>query len=88
MVLQVFPRPLAQELLAYHDTLPDFIQTVPANNCPLLEQLKSQLDPGEVEAIVLAKEHRAFPPVAKLESSHKPNPNGAGCSVYVRAPRK
>ena len=36
-----------------------FIQTVPVNNCPLLEQLKSQLDIGEAEAIVLAKELHA-----------------------------
>lgn len=53
------PSAVAKELLAYHDKLPDFIQTVPVNNSPLLEQLKYQLDLGEAEAIVLAKELHA-----------------------------
>lgn len=53
------PPAVAQELLAYHDTLPDFIQAVPVNDSPLLEQLKRQLDRGEAEAIVLAKELHA-----------------------------
>jgi len=53
------PPSVAQELLAYHDTLPGFIQTVPVNDSPLLEQLKHRLDRGEAEAIVLAKELHA-----------------------------
>ena len=53
------PPAVAQELLAYHNTLPDFIQTVAVGDSPLLEQLKIQLDPGEAEAIVLAKELHA-----------------------------
>ena len=53
------PMAVAQELLAYHKTLPDFIQAVPVNKSPLLDQLKEQLDRGEAEAIVLAKELHA-----------------------------
>ena len=53
------PSAVAQELLAYHDTLPDFIQTISVGNSPLLEQLKHRLDPGEAEAIVLAKDVHA-----------------------------
>ena len=53
------PPAVAQELQNYHDTLPDFIQTVPVSDNPLLEQLSYQLDRGEAEAIVLAKELHA-----------------------------
>ena len=53
------PMAVARELLAYHDRLPDFIQAVPVNESPLLDQLKEQLDRGEAEAIVLAKELHA-----------------------------
>ena len=53
------PPAVADELLAYHTELPAFIQTAPVAGDPLLDQLKSQLDPGEAEAIVLAKELQA-----------------------------
>ena len=55
----VIPNAVSEELLAYHSGLPDFIQTKVVNNSPLLEQLKHKLDPGEAEAIVLAKELHA-----------------------------
>lgn len=53
------PTAVANELLAYHTTVPSFIQTAPVGENPLLEQLKRQLDLGEAEAIVLAKELHA-----------------------------
>ncbi len=49
------PPAVAEELLAYHTELPGFIQTIPITSSLLLDQLKSQLDRGEAEAIVLAK---------------------------------
>lgn len=53
------PPAVAEELLAYHAELPEFIQTTPVAFSPLLDQLKRQLDRGEAEAIVLAKELHA-----------------------------
>jgi predicted nucleic acid-binding protein len=51
----IIPEAVAQELHAYHTLIPAFIQTASAEDGPLLEQLKNQLDPREAEAIVLAK---------------------------------
>jgi predicted nucleic acid-binding protein len=53
------PPAVAEELLAYHVDLPPFIQTLPVTASPLLDQLNRQLDRGEAEAIVLAKELHA-----------------------------
>ena len=53
------PPAVAEELLAYHTELPPFIQTVPVVEIPLLEELNRELDRGEAEAIVLAKELHA-----------------------------
>jgi predicted nucleic acid-binding protein len=53
------PPAVAEELLAYHAGIPEFIQTLPVASCPLLDQLNRQLDQGEAEAIVLAKEIHA-----------------------------
>ena len=53
------PPAVADELLAYHTKLPDFIQTIPVTPGPLLDQLNRQLDRGEAEAIVLAKDLHA-----------------------------
>jgi len=53
------PPAVAKELLNYHNALPDFVQTAPVGDSLLLEQLKHQLDPGEAEAIVLAKKLHA-----------------------------
>lgn len=53
------PPAVAEELFAYHTELPSFIQTVPVGDIPLLTELKLHLDPGEAEAIVLAKEIHA-----------------------------
>jgi predicted nucleic acid-binding protein len=47
------PPAVSKELRAYHDSIPDFIQTVPVDDSQLLEKLKRQLDPGEAEAIIL-----------------------------------
>lgn len=53
------PPAVAEELLAYHTELPSSIQTVPVSDIPLLSELNRQLDRGEAEAIVLAKELHA-----------------------------
>lgn len=53
------PPAVAEELLAYHTKIPEFIQTIPVAASPLLDRLKSRLDRGEAEAIVLAKELHA-----------------------------
>ena len=50
------PPAVAEELLAYHTAIPSFIQIVPVQEIPLLAELNRQLDRGEAEAIVLAKE--------------------------------
>lgn len=43
----------------YHETIPEFICPISIEASPLLEQLKHQLDPGEAEGIVLAKQLKA-----------------------------
>ncbi len=53
------PSAVAEELLAYHTALPPFIQAVPVTAIPRLTELNRQLDRGEAEAIVLAKELHA-----------------------------
>ncbi|MDD3276691.1 MAG: DUF3368 domain-containing protein [Kiritimatiellales bacterium] len=53
------PSAVAKELLAYHTEIPPFIQVVPVTEIPLLTELNRQLDRGEAEAIVLAKELHA-----------------------------
>jgi predicted nucleic acid-binding protein len=53
------PSAVAEELLAYHTKIPSFIQAVPVTKIPLLAELNRQLDRGEAEAIVLAKELHA-----------------------------
>lgn len=53
------PPAVAEELLAYHAELPEFIQVTPVAYSPLLDELAQTLDRGEAEAIVLAKELHA-----------------------------
>lgn len=53
------PPAVADELLAYHPEIPSFIRIVPVKESPLLAELNRKLDPGEAEAIVLAKELHA-----------------------------
>jgi predicted nucleic acid-binding protein len=53
------PFTVQKELLAYHTEIPAFIQAVSVKESPLLDRLSRELDRGEAEAIVLAKELHA-----------------------------
>jgi len=55
----VIPEAVRAELLTSHQSLPDFFQCVPAANLGEVKRLLVELDPGEAEAIVLAKERHA-----------------------------
>lgn len=46
------------ELFALHQSLPDFFQCIAADRGEV-KRLPAKLDPGEAEAIVLAKEQHA-----------------------------
>jgi uncharacterized protein len=53
------PTAVRDELLVAHAELPSFIQCVPVFNRADVSRLKRELDDGEAEAIVLAKQLRA-----------------------------
>jgi predicted nucleic acid-binding protein len=55
----LIPEAVRAELLASHQLLPDFFQCVPVANPGEAKRLLAELDPGEAEAIVLAKERHA-----------------------------
>lgn len=55
----IIPPAVADELNAYHKQLPSFVSIARAKNVEKVEALTAQLDQGEAEAIVLAKETRA-----------------------------
>lgn len=53
------PPAVNEELRTWHVDIPDFIQMVPVQTNPLLNELQRTLDRGEAEAIVLAKHLKA-----------------------------
>jgi predicted nucleic acid-binding protein len=55
----LIPRAVHRELIRYHSTLPEFIEIGDVANRDLVVRLEAQLDLGEAEAIVLAKERQA-----------------------------
>jgi predicted nucleic acid-binding protein len=55
----LIPEAVRAELFAAHQSLPDFFQCVPAANRGEVKRLLAELDPGEAEAIVVAKEQHA-----------------------------
>jgi len=55
----LIPQAVHQELLVAHLVLPDFLCVEPAHNRAEVQRLQSELDLGEAEAIVLAKEKTA-----------------------------
>jgi uncharacterized protein len=57
--LILIPRAVQQELIRYHPTLPAFIEVCEVLDREMVARLETQLDLGEAEAIVLAKEKRA-----------------------------
>ncbi|HEY5043269.1 MAG TPA: DUF3368 domain-containing protein [Verrucomicrobiae bacterium] len=55
----LIPEAVRAELSASHQSLPDFFQCVAAADREEVKRLLAELDPGEAEAIVLAKEQHA-----------------------------
>jgi predicted nucleic acid-binding protein len=55
----LIPEAVRAELSRSHPSLPDFFQCVPVADVGEVERLLAELDPGEAEAIVLAKESHA-----------------------------
>ena len=55
----LIPEAVRAELSASHQSLPEFFQCVPAADRGEVKRLLAELDPGEAEAIVLAKERHA-----------------------------
>ena len=55
----LIPEAVLDELSVLHSSLPEFIKCVRVANHAEVNRLLSELDPGEAEAIVLAKEQRA-----------------------------
>lgn len=55
----LIPAAVEKELSVLHPALPDFVRCVPVTNRREVERLLKELDPGEAEAIVLAKEQHA-----------------------------
>lgn len=55
----LIPEAVRAELFASHQSLPEFFQCVPAVDRGEVRRLLAELDPGEAEAIVLAKERHA-----------------------------
>jgi predicted nucleic acid-binding protein len=55
----LIPTAVQVELLRTHHQLPDFLETKPAANRTMVARLEAELDLGEAEAIVLAKEANA-----------------------------
>ncbi len=56
----MIPEAVREELFQSHASLPDFFQCAPVGNQKAVEQLLKEIDRGEAEAIVLAKEKRAI----------------------------
>ena len=55
----LIPETVRNELAQLHPTLPPFFKCVPVGSRSRVEVLLAELDPGEAEAIVLAKETHA-----------------------------
>ena len=55
----LIPQAVHRELLPTHPVLPDFLRVEPARNRADVQRLQSELDLGEAEAIVLAREMAA-----------------------------
>ena len=55
----LIPRAVSQELLRSHQDLPGFIEVGEVVDRKMVERLETELDLGEAEAIVLAKEKHA-----------------------------
>lgn len=55
----LIPPAVRAELLRTHFKIPDFIEVRPVHDLALVAKLQRQLDSGEAEAIVLAKETKA-----------------------------
>jgi hypothetical protein len=55
----LIPRAVERELARSHQTIPSFIESCEVVNRQMVEQLEKELDLGEAEAIVLAKEKHA-----------------------------
>lgn len=55
----LIPPAVQRELLRTHFSLPDFLEVRPARNLDMVARLEIELDLGEAEAIVLAKESQA-----------------------------
>jgi len=55
----LIPQAVHQELLLAHPTLPEFLRVEFARNGAEVQRLQAELDLGEAEAIVLAKEQTA-----------------------------
>lgn len=55
----IIPEAVRDELLILHSSLPTFIHFYPVENRNAVARLLREIDPGEAEAIVLAKERSA-----------------------------
>lgn len=55
----LIPLAVEKELLRTHEQIPAFLQVRPARDLAAVMRLQAQLDAGEAEAIVLAKETKA-----------------------------
>ena len=55
----VIPEAVASELQSYHNSIPSFIDTAKVKDLHAVEELSGQLDRGEAESIILAKEIHA-----------------------------
>ena len=55
----LIPEAVRAELSVSHQSLPDFFLCVPAADRGEVKRLLAELDPGEAEAIILAKERHA-----------------------------
>ena len=55
----LIPRAVHQELVRSHQVLPEFLEVREVFNREMVARLEAELDLGEAEAIVLAKEARA-----------------------------
>jgi len=53
------PPAVERELLAWHSALPPFISVLRPNDQEAVSRLTAELDPGEAEAIILARELHA-----------------------------
>jgi predicted nucleic acid-binding protein len=63
----LIPEAVRDELLAAHHSLPRFCECVPAADRKAVNLLLAELDPGEAEAIVLAKEKHAVLLIDEIE---------------------